>query len=47
MGITSLVAIDFIVLVTYTLVEGTKGNLVAKQIPHAEKPVTIDRVRVS
>ena len=33
LGVASLVAVDLLILVTYTLVEGIRGNLQAKEVP--------------
>lgn len=43
LGVASLVAVDLIVLVTYTLVEGVQGNVL--QVPHREQPRIVEGVR--
>lgn len=42
-----LVAIDLTILVTYTLVEGIQGNLVAQEFVHKENPVNIEKVFIN
>ena len=38
LGVLLLVVIDLIVLITYTAVEGARGNLSAKRVPNRENP---------
>ena len=42
LGVCALIAIDLIILTTYTLVEGIRGNLVVKLVAHTERPMDID-----
>lgn len=42
----ALVGLDLTILVTYTLVEGIRGNLVAIEVPHKEKPMKLEGVSV-
>ena len=44
LGVAVLVAIDLIILVVYTLVEGIRGNLVAKKVTHRQMPTTVEGV---
>ena len=44
LGVASLVAIDLVILVTYTLVEGIRGNLVAIQVAHGERETSVEGV---
>lgn len=44
LGVAVLVAIDLTILVTYTLIEGIRGNLVVQEVVHKEKPVNIGKV---
>ena len=44
LAVASLVAIDVIIIVSYTLVEGLRGKLTAKLVPHREKPSVIETV---
>ena len=44
LGVAALVAIDLTILVTYTLVEGIRGNLVTQKVSHKEKPTAIEGV---
>ena len=46
LGVAMLVAVDLTILVTYTLVEGIRGNLVAQEVVHKEKPVNIEEVSI-
>lgn len=45
LGMAVLVAIDVIILVVYTIVEGLNDNLTAIQVEHMEKPIEIEGVR--
>ena len=45
LGVASLVAIDLVILATYTLVEGVQGNLVAQQVVNREQPMIIEKVK--
>ena len=45
--VASLVAIDLVILVIYTLVEGLTGGLVAKRVTHRENPTIVEGVRIS
>ena len=44
LGVASLVAIDIIILVTYTLVEGLMGNLVTVTVQNKEKTMDVEGV---
>ena len=44
MSVGALVAIDLSILVTYTLVEGIRGNLVAVEVAHRENPQSVQGV---
>ena len=44
MGVAFLVAIDLIILITYSMVEGIRGNLVALKVTDSENPVDIEGV---
>ena len=44
LGVAALVAIDLTILVIYALVEGVRGNLVALEVPHKERPKNIEGV---
>ena len=44
LGVASLVTIDLVILVTFTLVEGIKGNLAAKLVSHREMPTKTEGV---
>jgi hypothetical protein len=44
LGVGALVAIDLTILTVYYLVEGIRGNLVALEVPHKEKPTKVDGV---
>ena len=44
LGVASMVAIDLIMLTTYMIVEGVKGNLSATQVTHKEVPTTVEGV---
>ena len=44
LGVALLVAIDVIILVVYTIVEGIGGNLAAHQAVHMEKPIKTEGV---
>ena len=45
LGVASLVAVDLLILITYTLVEGIRGNLQAKKVTSSEMPITTEGVR--
>ena len=45
MSVASLVAIDLVILVTYTLVEGIMGNLAVQQVSNKEQPMKTEGVR--
>lgn len=47
LGVAALVAVDITILVTYTLVEGIRGNLVAQKVSHKEIPTTVEGVSVA
>ena len=44
LGVAALVGIDLTILVTYTLVEGIRGNLATLEVPHKEKFTKIEGV---
>lgn len=44
LGVAALVAMDLIILVTYTLVEGIKGNLGSQEVTHRGNPVLVQGV---
>ena len=44
LGVASLIAIDLTIIVTYTLVEGVGGNLVAERVRHRENPTSVQGV---
>lgn len=44
LSVVGLVGVDLIILIVYTLVEGVRGNLVAIEVPHKEKPMKIEGV---
>ncbi len=46
LAVVSLVAIDLIVIISYTLVEGLHNNLNAKLVSHKERPFVIKGVIV-
>ncbi len=46
LAIVSLVAIDLIIIISYTLVEGLRNNLNAKLVSHKEKPFVTEGVIV-
>ncbi len=41
LGVACLVAIDLIILITYTLVEGIRGSIDAQQVSHREEPTEV------
>ena len=41
LGVLLLVVIDLIILITYTAVEGARGNLSAQRVPNRENPQDI------
>lgn len=43
-GVALLVTIDLIILITFTTVEGIRGNLVTSEVPHAENSETMEGV---
>ncbi len=45
-GVACLVAIDLMILIIYTAVEGARGNLGATQVPFRENPEDIQGVRM-
>ena len=45
LGVSSMMAIDLLILATYTLMEGIQGNLVAKRVPNTENLILIEGVR--
>ena len=45
LSVLLLVGVDVIILLVYVIVEGTKGTLSAKQVPHAERPTRTEGVR--
>ena len=47
LGVASLVAVDLVILVMYTLVEGIRGKLIAQQVSNRENPMRIEGVRGS
>ena len=47
LSVLLLVGTDVIILLVYAIVEGTRGTLSAKQVPHAEKPIRTEGVRKS
>ncbi len=40
LGVGAMVAIDLLILVIYTAVEGSRGNLDANRVPHLERRMT-------
>ncbi len=46
LGVASMVAIDLIILVTYTLVEGIMGKLDARRVAHSENPRIVAGVSI-
>lgn len=44
LSVGALVAFDLTILVTYTLVEGIRGNLIAVEVAHREKPQSVEGV---
>ena len=44
LGVGLLVVIDMTIIVTYLLVEGIRGDLGAKKVPHRERPSTTEGV---
>ena len=44
LGVTSMVAIDLIILTTYTIVEGINGNLTAIEVSYKESPTVTEGV---
>ena len=45
LGVMLLVAIDLIILIIYTGVEGSRGNLSAQRVPNRENPEDVSGVR--
>ena len=43
-GVGLLVAIDLVILITYTTVEGIKDNLGTIEVPHAENSEAVEGV---
>ena len=44
LGVASLITIDLIILVTYILVVGIRGNLAAQRVIHKEEPMRVEGV---
>ena len=44
LGVVILVLADLTILLVYTVVEGTQGNLTATRVPNMEKLRTVDGV---
>lgn len=45
LGVLVMVRIDLIILITYTAVEGTRGNLSAQRVPNRENPEDVSGVK--
>jgi hypothetical protein len=45
LGVVLMVAMDVIILIVYSIVEGMRGNLAAHRDVHMEKPMKIEGVR--
>ena len=45
LGVLIFVVIDLIILITYTAVEGARGNLSAQRVPNRESPEDISGVK--
>ena len=46
LGVLSLVAVDMVILITYTAVEGGKGTLIVQRVPHKENPTPVEGVSI-
>jgi len=46
-GVALLVTFDLIILITYILVEGVRGNITAKEVINAEQPMEVDGVYIA
>ena len=46
LGVLSLVAVDMVILITYTAVEGGKGTLIVQRVPHKENPTSVEGVSI-
>ena len=46
LGVLSLVAVDMVILITYTAVEGGKETLIVQRVPHKENPTTVEGVSI-
>ncbi len=44
LGVGAMVAIDLLILVIYTIVEGSRGKLVVQLIPNRENPTIVEGV---
>lgn len=44
LGVALLVCVDLIILVTYFVVEGVRGNLGAQQVSYRERPRKVEGV---
>ena len=45
LGVASLVAVDLVILVTYTLVEAFRGKFIAQEVSNKEQPMEAEQVR--